>query len=151
MKVLHIRPFFMLFWSVILGFISSFVLIQVLSNYQCVGFLADILYCNPIFQFNQIASSTLFDRMIRENTYWKFLLLIITGGCSNCFTKLTNYHYSPIHRAVPDIISCVLYLLCFELVTFDQTIKQIGQIIGYIILFSGALTYNEFIAIILWT
>lgn len=149
MEVRHISPFLMLFWAGVFGIFASLIQIGVFSNYKCEGFLASIRYCHPGVQTGAIASFDLFRRMFTDQipTYWNYLLLIVSGGLFNVFAKLTNYHFSPVHRAVPDILSCVCYMLCFELIKFEGVLRQASQIFGYIILFFGALTYTEFLIV----
>lgn len=125
------------------------LIIIILHFVPCNGYLVEWQYCD---YSNHIESFTyLTDLFNDSNNGWYFIGLMISSGGFNTMVKYTVYNYSPIHRCVSDLLSCIFSVLYFELppngLSFTNllTYQIIVMMIGYVIILFSCLVYNEFI------
>lgn len=146
MEKKYYRPFFLLMIEGIFNSIISLILIKIFSTIKCQGLYLNLKLCNSKY-YEFVSSFTLFKDFGTENVWWMYLFIIIPGGGLSSMTKLTNYHFSPIHRTVSDMLSTFLCLLFFETQTDLGVSNILLQLFGNVIIFFGLLTYNEFLII----
>lgn len=127
-------------------------LIGILHLIPCDGYWLKWQYCDPNYQKDHIESFTYLTELFNdEYNGWFFIGLIVSSGGFNTMVKYTVYKYSPIHRCVSDLLSCIFSVFYFELpsngVSFTglRTSQIIIMMTGYGIILLSCLVYNEFI------
>ena len=143
MDKLYLSAFLILFYQGLVGLIISFILIGIASFIPCYKEW-DFCEGNYVETFSNFAD-------IYSEEFSQFLyvgLLLISSMFLNILLMLTKKYFTATHRSVADTLNAFcswVLLLCSSKNPIGWTIKNILDIIGYIVMLLGCLIYNEII------